>query len=153
MVKKNDILSAGFLDFQIFAHPEPKNEEFTLDQSQQFSTLVVYQVESDSEALEKFLSNILTAAKLDMSKDVLLYKSTVKNEFSFIRTKTKSNIEQVIIFGIHPKKLGINLDMKLYTPIDFQDCTFLLANSLSDIKNDQTKKKLLWTCLQEIYLK
>ncbi len=153
MLKKNDILPTAFLDFQIFAQSEQTFDEIDPTQSNQFTTLVVFQPDVENEELEKFLSNILTAAKLDMSKDVFLYRSTSKTDFSFIRSKTKAKIEKVIIFGIHPKKLGINLDMKLYNPLNFQDCTFLLANSLAEIQADQNKKKLLWTCLQEIYLK
>ena len=153
MIKKNDILSSSFLDFQIFAPSDHKTEQIVPGQSNQFTSLVVYQPEAKNEELETFLSNILTAAKLDMSKDVFLLKTTIESGFSFSKMKTNATIEKVIIFGIPPGKLGINLDLQWYVPMTFQNRIFLLANSLSVIRSDVNKKRALWSCLQEIYLK
>lgn len=153
MLKENDILSSEFLDFQIFALSDEKTAQTAPNQSNQFTTLVVYQAETANEALEKFLFSILTAAKLDMSKDVFLQKVTKQTSFSFIRSKTNQKIEKVLLFGIAPNKLGIHLDLKKYQAMFFQDCTFLFADDLAEIQTDVAKKRALWTCLQEIYLK
>jgi hypothetical protein len=153
MLSENDISLSGFLGFKIFATSDQEFKEIASDQSKEFTSLVVYEPTADIEVLEIFLSNILTAAKLDLSKDVCLLKITAETGFSYIKFKTKVPIEKVILFGISPIKLGINLDLKLYTPMVFQNCIFLLADHLAIIQADVNKKRELWACLQKIYLK
>ena len=153
MTSKNDISSSSFLDFKIFATSDQEFEQIVPNQSQTFTTLVVFESDPNQEELDTFLANILTATKLDLSKDVCLLKTTVETSFSFSRLKTKVPIEKVIIFGISPKIMGINLDLKLYVPMVFQSCIFLLADKLTLIQSDVNKKRELWACLQEIYLK
>ncbi len=152
MDSKNDISLDNFLDFQIFAPNDQNNESFDSDHSKEKTTLVIYEPVNEHKELETFLTNILKAAKLDISKDVNLLKTTAESGFSFIRLKTKTSIGKVLIFGIPPKKLGINLDLKLYTSLEFQGCIFLLADSLATIQSKVDKKRALWTCLQQIYL-
>jgi hypothetical protein len=153
MTSKNDISSSSFLDFKIFATSDQDFEQIVPNQSQSFTTLVVYESDERQEDLDTFLTNILAAAKLDLSKDVCILKTTTETAFSFIRLKTKVPIEKVIIFGISPKNIGINLDLKLYKPMVFQNSIFLLADKLTLIHSDVNKKRELWNCLQEIYLK
>lgn len=152
MLKKNDILSSDFIDFQIFAFPDGKNTSNQSTVMNQGSTLIVMPSTENEESQVNFLSKILSAVKLELSKDVTLIKATPKDRFSFINLKTKSKIDKVILFGIQPKHLGINIDIKAYIPTTFQDCTFLLAHDLGAIEADTNKKKALWTCLQDIYL-
>lgn len=153
MPLENDILSTGFLDFQLFLANDQIPEVISNNQSKIFNSLVVFESETEDEVLENLLTKILTAVNLEIKKDVCLLSLTAENAFSFVRIKTKSNIEKVILFGVPPIKLGINLDLKLYQPILFQDCLFLLAHSLQVINADKSKKLQLWNCLQEIYLK
>ncbi len=153
MSKTNDILSSDFLDFEIFGLSDENILQIEKDQSNQSKSLVVYHADNGEDGLQDFLTNILTAVKLDTSKDVSIVKVTDKTGISFIRAKTITTIEKMIIFGIAPNQLGINLDIRKYVPLDFQGCTFLYADTLSEVKNDVNKKKALWASLQEIYLK
>jgi len=153
MQKENNILSGNFLDFDIFAVSDQNLSLKGLDQSNQFNSLVVYTPEAENETEQKFLSNILGAVKLDMSKDVFLLKTTAKQGFSFSRLKTVASFEKILLFGLEAKHLGIHLDLKPYQPMQFQSHTFLTAHPLAEIQADVNKKRALWTCLQEIYLK
>ena len=153
MIKKNDILSSDFIDFKIFACADGKNASEQPSITGNGNTLIVMYATENEESNLSFLSKILSAVKLDLSKDVSLIKATPKDRLSFISLKTNSTIEKVILFGIQPKHLGINIDLKAYTPTAFQDCVFLLTHDLGAIESDTNKKKALWSCLQEIYLK
>lgn len=153
MLKKNDILSSDFFDFEIFVYPDKEIDHIDSVSSKQIKTLVVYSPQAEADDLNAFLSSILTAAKLDMSTDVFILKATVEDGFSFIRIKTQFPIEKVILFGIPSSSLGLHLDLKPYRTMTFQNTIFLLADSLEIIKEDVNKKRALWNCLQEIYLK
>lgn len=152
-MKENNILNRNFLDFEIFAVSDQSPGSKSINQSNQFTSLIVYPPEAEKEELKKFLSSILEAVKLDMSKDVFLLKTTAKQALSFSRLMTIAPFEKIILFGLESKHIGVHLDLKLYQPMSFQRYTFLAADDLAAIQADVNKKRALWTCLQEIYLK
>ncbi len=151
MPEENFILSKDFIDFDIFAVPEENAKDFEPSTEQQLSTLAVFPESDNQNELTELLHNILRAAKLDIDKEVHSLPITPQADFSFIQMQSKAAFEKALLFGVTPSKLGIHLDLKPYQPLPFQGCIFLLADKLSDIQKDNTKKKALWACLQEIY--
>ena len=153
MIKENDILSAEFLNFEIFASPELDFSFLEQLQQGQFNTFITCEDNPENKELKSFLENILKAVNLDLNKDVMLLNITDKHNLSFIRLQTKAQFSKAIFFGTDPKSLGINLVLKPYQPVLFDNCHYLLADSLENIQNNVNTKKNLWTCLKEMYLK
>ena len=142
-----------FLDFQIFPQIDPEKLLNAAKGSNQKKLLIVLKkLSSDKkEELLDLLSKILKAVHYDLDQDALLIELTDEEGFSFVRFQTKTKIEKMIVFGINPKKCGLNFSAKLYEEKKFQDWSFLFANDLQEIAADKNKKGLLWNSLKTMF--
>lgn len=98
-----------------------------------------------------FLEKVLTAAHVDLRKDVLLAEilaSELRSIASDIREKQP---EQILVFGITPAQLGLSVLMRPYQTFDFYGCSWLFADPLSAIEADRSKKTQLWAALKQIF--
>ena len=106
---------------------------------------------TNDEPMIDFLAKILSAVKLDLHSDVLILRKTPNNDFSFSSFSQEINIQKVILFGIHPQAIGLQINYQKYHPIKLNDCLFVFADELTAISANQQLKKLLWNALKEVF--
>ncbi len=72
MKKENDISFFELLDFEVFALPEENSAFLDKNVKLHATILIIYYNENNDPELEVLLKNILSAAKLDFDKDIVL---------------------------------------------------------------------------------
>jgi len=148
---ENNILSNQFLDYSVIALQEIDEVIKNCKGSNQKKLLVVYNSNKTKAESMEFLKKILGAAKFDIQDDILLLGTTSKQGFSFISIQTKVPFDNLLVFGFPPSYLGLNLDLKTYQPIHFNNCGFLFADDLSILESDKQLKGALWLGMKELF--
>ncbi len=97
----------------------------------------------------EFLDRIMVSVLGDKAKDIILLHPADDSVINLSLLPPENEI--FIIFGIPKKDLSLNLNLQMYVPAKLGKRQFLLADSLDVIKDDQTKKRSLWTSLKEIF--
>jgi hypothetical protein len=102
---------------------------------------------SDTILLEK----ILNAIGLDLTKvDILNIAGAKRIDFRpLLETK---KIHHVISFGVPFLKVNIDVMMNRYDPKKVSDITFLLADPLSVMQEDQAVKRAFWVVLKQLFM-
>ncbi len=101
----------------------------------------------------QFLSNVLSACKLNLG-DIALVNY---NNFSlgFEELKTTSNPKIVLAFDLSTKALKLPFTIPVYQVQDYAQCRFLFAPSLSKMEGDhadaKAEKTKLWNSLKILF--
>ncbi|MEZ4883525.1 MAG: hypothetical protein R3E32_02220 [Chitinophagales bacterium] len=95
------------------------------------------------------LEKILKAAKVDMEQVAIFHAQTESFSFKSILEQTQSN--RLIVFGLKPSSLGLNIRLGLYQLLTFRGCQILLADDLTTISKDVQRKTYLWRNLQKMF--
>ncbi|MEY2903151.1 MAG: hypothetical protein RLY89_2257 [Bacteroidota bacterium] len=101
----------------------------------------------------QFLSNVLSACKLNLGDIALVnYKNF---PLGFDELKTKSNPKIVLAFDISPKELKLPFTIPVYQVQDYAQCRFLFAPSLTKMEGDsadaKAEKTKLWNSLKILF--
>jgi hypothetical protein len=115
--------------------------------------LVIVKTETGIEIQSiEFVEKVLTAAKIDLAIDTLLY-TTEKTEpirlFPFAEGKKP---DKIIVFGFEPAQIGLNINFYWYFPFVFSDINFLFAEKISLLETDRDRKMKLWNALKSMFL-
>jgi len=97
-----------------------------------------------------FLTNILTACKLNLADIALLNfanvdKVSYKDFFEAIPAKS------VIFFGVQPDTLSVPMNFPFFQVQHFDNVNYLSSPPLDEIEADKTLKGNLWTSLKKIF--
>ena len=98
---------------------------------------------------EEFLYKILGAVKRQ-ANDVLIANIKDANQESIDALLAEHNHRHLIAFGL--EKLPIEANSDLYEISSISGKQYLLTDHLSDISQNQDKKKALWKALQSMFL-
>jgi len=71
--------------------------------------------------------------------------------FSELKKSIKTNIENIILFGIETKQLDLQFRLPNYHKLIVNHINYLNAEDLTVIANNNAKKKALWTALQTMF--
>jgi hypothetical protein len=108
--------------------------------------LFIKKTDTDVANME-LLSKIMSALKLSLEEDC---KIIVLN--AEIHASSMINIfKQIIVFGIEPAYLGLNLSYKLYRVNHLENRTLIFSHSLAELKTDDQKKGVFWKSLQMMF--
>ena len=99
-----------------------------------------------------FLTKILAAAQIDLTKDTLLASIPAGEPIGLNSILKERQAEQILVFGISPAQLGLTIAVRPYQPVYFYGATWLFGDALSVLEPDKTKKGLLWTALKGMFL-
>lgn len=101
----------------------------------------------------ELLSNIMQAIKYTIAEDCYLAALPTGDDTYAIGGLMRSlSIKDVIIFGVNPKHLGMNIHARLYQVQKFENYTFLLSHKVTEMSGNRGFKLSLWQCLQALYL-
>jgi len=97
-----------------------------------------------------FLTNILTACKLNLADIALLNfanvsKVSYKDFFEAVPAKS------VIFFGVQPDILSVPMNFPFFQVQNFDNVNYLSSPTLDEIEADKTLKGSLWTSLKKIF--
>jgi hypothetical protein len=116
------------------------------------SIAVVVSAQYFSPEETAFLEKVLNAAKINLSNDVLLLQKNEAEPVSIAPVLQAKNPQFVLVFGLAPADIGLQLQHQLYQPDHFYRSTWLWANDLPAIAVDRNLKTKLWTALQQLFL-
>lgn len=108
--------------------------------------------EPESELFHTKLKEIIGAIKLDLENDAYyLYEA---KKYQHIGQFVNSNdIENVIVFGLNPKEVNLNIECKLYNPGFLENIRIVFVDPISKILSDKSIKLKFWKLLQHLFLK
>lgn len=96
------------------------------------------------------LANMMKAIKYDIAEDV----STISVGASeTVVLPSSDRIKDIIFFGILPKYACLNIDYKNYEILYSESFRILVCDDIKQINATPQLKKVLWTKLQEMFLK
>jgi len=97
-----------------------------------------------------FLTNMLTACKLNLGDVVIINKNNLKEEsYKDLLARFKSRI--VFLFGVEPFAFGLPVSFPHYQVQTVTNCTFLYTPSLEEQRTDPLLKSKLWVSLRNIF--
>lgn len=85
---------------------------------------------------------------LDDVAIINISKSTVK---SFRLLAQKMDFSRMILFGISPKEINLNIETEKYKVCVVNDCKIVFADSMEMIIGNDSLKKELWLSLQAMF--
>lgn len=101
----------------------------------------------------QFLSNVLSACKLNVG-DIALVNYT-NYPLGFDELRSKSNPKIIVAFDLSPKELKLPFTIPFYQVQDFAQCRFLFAPSLTTMEGDnataKAEKTKLWNSLKILF--
>jgi hypothetical protein len=146
----DNTLLSDFLNFDIYQlQNNADNLEIIHDNNARHTLILM--TSKDKEQLD-FLGKILKAVQYDITQDVLLISLPQETQIDLTKMMRDVDISRVILFGIPLKDIGIHYNLPNYRPVTINSKTFLLAEKLGQISNNQLKKKDLWNALQKVFL-
>ena len=101
----------------------------------------------------QFLSNVLSACKLNLGDIALVNYNNYPLGFDELRAK--SNPKIVLVFDLSPKELKLPFTIPVYQVQDYAQCRFLFAPSLTKMEGDhadaKAEKTKLWNSLKILF--
>lgn len=114
--------------------------------------LVVLRTEAEFPGGPAFIAKILSSARLELERDVLLAEIGPDERFSLLPAIQEKHPEHILVFGFSPDQCGLHLDLPLYQPAVFYQTNLLFADRLSVLEPDKGRKGLLWQVLKQWFL-
>jgi hypothetical protein len=132
-----------FFDFKLYITPEllklPNGE---------YSLIIALDQNAKGAIEMDTLQKIISAIGYDLDRDVILLENQL---VSSIKLHQQYQVKAVISFGVPLFNLGINIESKLYEPLEIRGIGVLKVEDLSLIAKDKSKKLLLWNGLKLMF--
>ena len=96
----------------------------------------------------QLLRNILKAIHLNYEEDIHLIQIEDHTDYMLNAYIHKYSPKHIILFGLKPNSLGLNMDIVLYRLTNINNAQWLFADPLNDISVNKSLKKALWEALQ-----
>jgi hypothetical protein len=103
-------------------------------------------------AHETLLVNILKSVGLTLNDIELVNLNNIKR-VDYVEILKEKTLNQFISFGIDLRELQINVPLTAYKVQRVEEINMLLADSFHELVLNTDKKRLLWTCLKQMFLK
>ena len=103
-------------------------------------------------AHETLLVNILKSIGLTLDDIELVNLNNIRR-VDYVEILKEKTLHQFISFGIDLRELQINVPLTAYKVQRVEEINMLLADSFHELVLNTEKKRLLWTCLKQMFLK
>lgn len=135
----------------VFQIPETKKDSIEILGSGLKNLLIISDKEHCGETERTTLSKMIGAIKYHFPDDVIWVELT-KDE-AVLASAIMPDYKDVLLFGVSPERAGFNIEFKQYHIAQFERRRLLYCDHLQEIVTNVQKKQLLWTKLQEMFLK
>ena len=151
-------MKTSFFDFKIVAVPDQEATSIPFEGENRQHALVICQAAGEQGELQDFLGKILGAVNLDIKKDVTLLFITPGADLSLSRLARELPAEKVLVFGISPRRLGLQFEAPPYLPLTLGNTSYLFADDLMEIYKERRaggrkRAAALWQALQLFFPK
>jgi hypothetical protein len=115
--------------------------------------VLVLQLEGARPLEERdFLLKILAAAQVNLDHDTHLAMIPAGKALAVTPYLKEKEPAIVLVFGLPPAQIGLQIPAPSYEPFTFYGCTWLFADSLATLEPDKQRKGQLWKALQVLFL-
>jgi hypothetical protein len=136
---------------QVFIIPEVKLSGKLILSGNCLKQLVIVVCQDNYGAVEsELLSKMMKAIQYDLSEDVSLLE--VDSKISISLSNLVSSWKDLILFGVNPEDVGMYIQYKPYQILSMEGKRVITADNLTIISGDASKKQLLWTLFQKMFL-
>jgi hypothetical protein len=143
--------------------PKPEQQKISADLNKQWYlgnngkqiTIIVKELNAAyiNDQHLQFLSNILTACKLNLGDIALV--NLANTPFLYTEIEQKNQPKFLILFDVSPTELLISSTLQAYEVVVYNNCQLLLAPALSVMDGDsiaaKTEKGKLWMSLKKMF--
>jgi len=151
MEKENIVLNSQIVDYDLFPLATPENIQSQVEGSANKKLLLLLNQSDQQPELIAFLTKILGAVKYDLSQDAGLLVVTPATQLSLVAYCRHASMEQVIIFGLSPKDLMLNINVVKNQPLSMSGVQFLFTDPLAEMQNNAALKKPFWGAMQGMF--
>ncbi len=146
------ILPGKEVDFGAKSMEEMDTHSFLKGSNNKRVVVIVTSFEEEINGAETsgLFEKIIQSIGLTMD-DISLIDISKSPVSSFKVLQRKFNPTSVILFGINPQKLRLNVSVKGYQVIHLNEVQLLFSHRLGQLQEDVERKKLLWTALQSMF--
>ncbi len=142
-------MTAQFLDFKVISKMDATA---VLEQCQGKNQKGIFLLYAKDEVEElPFLKKVLQSVQLDFDQDVLSFMGDATTSFSVSDLYQTTSITKVLVFGLPPSQIGLQLHLSKYQAYPINNRTYLFADRLPDIAANKNLKGHLWKGLQELF--
>ena len=146
-----------FLDFELFASPDRQLRSSDLIGQGGRGIFIAYEADSAEKERLDYLKKILGAAKIEMEQDTMTLAIQPGESLRLDTTAFHTSPKYILLFGVKPKQLSLNFQMRAYQAVTYRDTIFLYVDSLGTIQEERQAGKnqkagALWLALKQIFL-
>jgi hypothetical protein len=128
---------------------KPVSSELLTGQNKK-STLILCQ-DLEDPSLSDFLKKIMQAVNYNLEEDTNIWDLTKHGIPHWAELSKVADYKKVVLFGVTPEKMGLQLQIPLYKNTAWKNFTFLVSDDLRSIYDDKLKKQYLWRELQLLF--
>ena len=149
----NSSLAFPFLDFDIYQFPENEHINSLIKGLNRQQFLIIYNSTIElEEELITYLQKILAAISIQLKEDTLFLNLPKEMKISISHLINSNGITKILLFGISPELLSLNIQIPPYAVFPFLEKKWLWADNLLDIflerqQTNRPKAGALWTAL------
>ncbi len=99
---------------------------------------------------ETLLKNILKSINLTLDNVDLLNLHNIRR-LDYADLLREKSVHYFISFGLDLRELEITIPLTAYQPTEVEGVQLLLADSFHELELNLDKKRLLWTCLKQMF--
>jgi hypothetical protein len=135
----------------LFLLPETLQNDFQIVGGGSQKVLIIVAKSQYGEAEQAFLSNIVKAIKLDVVQDCHIF--ILQIEELLIHRYLPQNYDVVLVFGLSPKQIGMQIHFVKYASLPISNATYVFVDDLLTLQSDQAIKSKLWGMLKMVFAK
>ncbi len=106
---------------------------------------------ADFAIAQPFLEKMLGAAQKQLLKDTVVLQLSDAPRINIMQHLRPRQPEQVLVFGLSPAQICLNIQVVHYQPIFFQNAQFVFADSLATLEPNKDLKAKLWTAMRVVF--
>lgn len=130
--------------------PEIKLEDHLTAELKTKKLVVLRSKEDESTAIDEMFHKMMAAIHIDIDKDVAIIRLEDSAEvLESVNWISKSMNQHVLVFGLSPAQIGLNINHLPYRPMRLYNSSILFCHTLEAIHFDVNLKKRLWKALKE----
>lgn len=136
---------------QVFLIPETNTNAISISGEGLKKLVIVTDAQTFGDTEKETLNKMMIAIKYSPDSDLI--KVVLPAESNISLSNVVPSYNDLIIFGIAPERLGMHIDYKMNEIIHFDKSRLLVCDTIREMITVPQKKQILWTRLQEMFLK
>jgi len=146
-----NIILIPMITHPVYQIPETSKDSIVVLGSGFKNLLIISDKDRCGETERTTLSKMIGAIKYTFPDDVFWVE--LSKDEAILASVIMPSYKDVLLFGVSPERAGFNIESKHYHIAQFEQRRLLYCDHLQEIVTNVQKKQMLWTKLQEMFLK